>query len=168
MPQVAVINPDIYLETERGRIWTPERGKEAWAKSFAALEAALRGSIDLGNRVLIVCGLQGAGKSHWIDLYASNYAPCICFDAALPGARHRKPIIDIAHQWNADVHAIWIDVPLDVAKMRNAQRPVDKRVPDESIESVASLFEPPTIEEGFTSVVRVQSGSTDQSPSQTG
>ncbi|WP_346430301.1 AAA family ATPase [Cupriavidus basilensis] len=153
---IQVINPDAFLETAKGRVWTPERSKAAWSSSFAALEHALAGHVESPPQILVVCGVQGAGKSYWISRHAHEHAPCICFDAALPGARHRKPIIDIARQRNAAIHAIWIDTPLNVAKIRNAQRPVDKRVPDESIESVASLFEPPTVEEGFASITRIQ------------
>ncbi|WP_346779559.1 AAA family ATPase [Burkholderia sp. Ac-20345] len=93
-----------------------------------------------------MCGVQGAGKSYWIDRHAYAYAPCIRVDAALPGAIHSKPIIDIARRHNAEAHAIWIDVPMDIAKERNAQRPADQRVPHASIESAASLFEPPAVE----------------------
>lgn len=156
MNDIQVINPDAFLETATGRLWTPERSQAAWSSSFSALEVALDSFGGNPPRVLIVCGIQGAGKSHWIRLHAQTYAPCICFDAALPGARHRKPIIEISRQRHAEVHAIWIDTPLDVAKMRNAQRPVDERVPDPSLESVASLFEPPVVEEGFASVTRIQ------------
>jgi predicted kinase len=155
MRRVQVINPDSYLETETGRLWTPERDKAAWSRCFAALELALATSLEPPPRVLIVCGLQGAGKSHWIESNALDYAPCICFDAALPGAKHRRPIVELALQRNADVLAIWIDTPLHIAKKRNAERPEDKRVPDESIESVASLFEPPELGEGFSSVIRI-------------
>ncbi|NHV26105.1 AAA family ATPase [Burkholderia sp. D-99] len=153
---IQVINPDTFLETATGRVWTPERSKAAWSSSFAALESALASHAENPPPILVVCGVQGAGKSHWIGTHAHEYAPCICFDAALPGARHRKPIIDIARQRNAAVHAIWIDTPLDVAKARNARRPADERVPDGSIESVASLFEPPTVDEGFASITRIK------------
>ncbi|EHP40206.1 hypothetical protein OR16_27442 [Cupriavidus basilensis OR16] len=155
MDRIRIINPDAYLETPAGRVWTPERSQLAWSSSFAALEQALIEMRDLQPRVLIVCGLQGAGKSHWLAHHASDYAPCIGFDAALPGARHRSPIIEIARRRSAEALAIWIDTPLAVAKMRNADRPADKRVPDESIESVGNLFEPPCIEEGFSKVLRV-------------
>ncbi|VWC77286.1 MULTISPECIES: AAA family ATPase [Burkholderia] len=156
MTNLQVINPDTFLETPDGRLWTPERSKAAWSSSFAALEDALAGHGKNPPRLLVVCGVQGAGKSYWIDRHAHAYAPCICFDAALPGARHRKPVIDVARRYDAEVHAIWIDVPLDIAKERNARRPADQRVPDASIESVASLFAPPTVAEGFASVTRIQ------------
>ncbi|WP_246692865.1 hypothetical protein [Methylobacterium sp. WL64] len=45
-----------------------------------------------------------------------------------------------------------IRVPLDVALERNRQRRADAIVPEASIRTVASLFEPPTVEEGFSRV----------------
>ncbi|MBW5415305.1 ATP-binding protein [Pseudomonas sp. MAG002Y] len=155
METVQVINPDLFLETEAGRVWTPERSKRAWADSFEALEQSLSGADKSSTRLLIVCGLQGSGKSQWIKDYAQNYAPCVCFDAALPGVRHRKPILDVASKYGVEALAIWIDTPIEIAKQRNLTRQLDKRVPDESIESVARLFEPPRYDEGFSEVIRV-------------
>ncbi len=148
------INPDTFLQTELGRVWTPERNAEAWRRSFEALDAVLeRGE---ASEVVVVCGLQGAGKSTWIDrqLYAKAV---IYFDAALPGARHRKPIVDIARQRQAKIRAVWINVPLSIALERNALRPLDQIVPEENIRSVASRFEPPSVAEGFEAVTVVGS-----------
>lgn len=47
---------------------------------------------------------------------------------------------------------VLIRVPLDVALERNRQRRADAIVPEASIRTVASLFEPPTVEEGFSRV----------------
>ena len=152
---VQVINPDLFLETEAGRVWTPERSKRAWADSFEALEQSLSDADKSSTRLLIVCGLQGAGKSQWIRDYAKDYAPCVCFDAALPGARHRKPILDMANKHGLETLAVWIDTPIEIAKQRNLTRQLYKRVPDESIESVARLFEPPQRNEGFSEVIRI-------------
>lgn len=159
MPSVQVVNPDAFLETPTGRWWTPERGKEAWFLSYQALENMLAESNEgKPGTVLIVCGLQGSGKSSWIERHAEQYAPCICFDAALPGACHRQPIIQIAQRHAARIIAIWIDAALDVALQRNALRRVDEKVPDDSILSVAKLFEAPTIAEGFAEVIRIKNG----------
>ena len=153
---VEIINPDAFLETPSGRIWTPERNKDAWASCFQQLERGLQQPAPGGvHRLLIVCGVQGAGKSHWIHLNARHYAPCIVFDAALPGIRHRRPILELASRYGTDLIAVWIDTPIEVALARNALRAADKRVPEASIRSVAALFEPPSVEEGFCKVLRV-------------
>ena len=153
MMTATTINPDTFLQTEVGRVWTPERNAEAWRRSFEALDATLkRGE---ASDVVVVCGLQGAGKSTWIDRQLDIKA-VVYFDAALPGARHRKPIIDIARQRLAKIRAVWINVALSTALERNALRPLDQIVPEESIRSVASQFEPPSVDEGFEAVTIVE------------
>lgn len=59
-----VINPDDFLETDVGRVWTLQRNIEAWQSAFAALERIL--TETPGAQAVVVCGLQGAGKSTWI------------------------------------------------------------------------------------------------------
>lgn len=156
-PHVVRIDPDVFLQTPAGRVWTPERSQEAWRRAYEALRDALAAEAVERRRVVIVCGLQGAGKSSWIERHASRYAPGIFFDAALPGARHRAQIVEIARQCDAKLWAVWINTPLDVALRRNAQRPVDERVPEDAIHSVAALFEPPTLSEGFEDIIVVDS-----------
>ncbi|CAN2533000.1 hypothetical+protein [Methylocapsa aurea] len=150
------IDPDDFLETSVGRVWTPERSRQAWNDAFDALRGAL--AVRSDREVLVVCGLQGAGKSTWVVENARSYAPCICFDAALPGARHRAPIIEICLEHRARARAIWIKTQLEVALKRNASRPLDQRVPEASIRSVSELFEPPSLSEGFFEVVVVENG----------
>ncbi len=145
-----VINPDHFLHTESGRLWTVERSKDAWEQCYATLKRILPES--QGQRtVVIVCGLQGAGKSTWIAKEKLR-SGVIYFDAALPGARHRQPIIDIALAAGAVVEAVWIKVPLSVALTRNALRDKDVQVPEASIRSVSEQFEAPTLAEGFERV----------------
>lgn len=146
---MATIDPDSFLQTDAGRVWTAERNREAWRRSLEALEAALESGS--ASRVIVVCGLQGAGKSTWIARQTNTDA-AIYFDAALPGARHRKPIVDIARKCRARVEAVWVKVPLPIALERNAARPQDHIVPEASIRSVASRFEPPSPEEGFDDI----------------
>ena len=83
MSGIRVIDLDAFLETEAGRVWTPERNAEAWRQAFAAL----RGWLESGTvvQVVVVCGLQGAGKSTWIARQQAQ-AGTIYFDAALPYA----------------------------------------------------------------------------------
>ncbi len=63
-------------------------------------------------------------------------------------------MLELARQYGADAIAIWIDTPIDVALARNARRAPDKQVPEASVRSVAALFEPPSMGEGFSKVVR--------------
>jgi predicted kinase len=146
------INPDHYLQTPSGRVWTPERNTVAWEQAYVQLTSALAGA---PRTLYLVCGLQGAGKSSWIEVNMSRLAPCVFFDAALPRAVHRLPAITIARSTGARARCVWMDTPLEIALKRNAERREDERVPESSIRSVAAQFEPPSVSEGFIEVVRV-------------
>jgi predicted kinase len=148
MPET--INPDDFLETERGRVWTAERDIEAWRQAFSVLESTLQSG--RASRIIVVCGLQGAGKSTWISTRPPG-GDVVYFDAALPGSKHRRPLIEIAQRYGVVIEAVWIKVSLALALERNARREIDKVVPEASIRSVAARFEPPSIEEGFSSVM---------------
>lgn len=160
-PHPIVINPDHFLQTERGRVWTPERSRIAWQQSYDALRTVISTpSDDLRSwTVIIVCGLQGAGKSTWISKQPVR-SGVVYFDAALPAARHRAPIIEIARSANAQVEIVWIKVPLSVALARNAQRNDDEQVSQASIQSVAELFENPTTAEGAAKVYVIETSLT--------
>ncbi len=148
--QRMIINPDDFLETDLGRVWTAERNEAAWARSYAALEQALT-CYPRPERVILVCGIQGSGKTSWIA--SQPVCPAtVYFDAALPGIRHRARIIVIAKQADIPIEAVWIDTPLAMALDRNARRPADKVVPEAAILSVAGQFEPPSLTEGFARI----------------
>ncbi len=142
-----VIDPDDFLETADGRIWTVERNAAAWAQAYEKLETCLADPSFTG-RVVIVCGVQGAGKTHWIAAQPAS-SGTVYFDAALPGARHRAPLVAIARRHGVSIDVVWIDTPLATALARNACRSPDKRVPTDAILSVAGQFEPPAGAEGF-------------------
>ena len=148
------INPDDFLETPEGRVWTPERNAEAWAQSYQALKQALARYPRI-LRIILVCGIQGSGKTTWITAQPDR-TDVIYFDAALPGTRHRKGIIEIAKERGVPIDAVWIKVPLATALDRNSQRDPDKRVSDAAIQSVANQFEEPTEAEGFGQVLIVE------------
>ncbi|MGY8605964.1 hypothetical protein ACTVH1_09710 [Gluconobacter cerinus] len=147
--ETTLINPDVFLETDTGRIWMPERNVQAWQCAFAALQRLL--STAPGAATIVVCGLQGAGKSTWVATQLPQ-SKKVYFNAALPGAKHRQPIIDIARSADAMLEAVRTRVSLDTTLAQNALRAPDKKVPKKSILSVHSLLEPPTIKEGFGSV----------------
>lgn len=152
IPEFKWINPDDFLETPNGRCWTAERNKVAWKESFALLEKTLADRHRFDRRLYVVCGIQGAGKSTWIQRNAKDLAPCVFFDAALPRAVHRAPLVAIARAANVDAYAVWLNISLEKALLRNARREESVRVPVESIAAVASQFESPSVAEGFRQV----------------
>ncbi len=124
--------------------------------SYAALEHAIIVS-PAPMRIVVVCGVQGAGKSTWIASQPASQSR-IYFDAALPAARHRQKLIRTAKELGAAVEAVWIDTPLDIAIERNAARTPDKIVPVTSIVAVAGQFDESTVAEGFDCIAVYKGG----------
>lgn len=151
------LNPDHYLQTESGRIFTPERNAAAWEQLYRDLDEALKngeGRVSL----YVVLGVQGSGKSTWIAENSGRLGEGAVFvDAALPGARHRARILSAAEAAGTRAIAIWINVPLETALSRNRLRPQDEQVPEDVIRYVFSNFEPPSIDEGFVEIHSVES-----------
>lgn len=143
------INPDDYLETEFGREYTPERNRQAWELAYERLRSALSGAKS-GAHVYVVMGVQGAGKSRWVSENLGRLGRrAIVFDAALPARRHRERLLGIAREYATPVIAIFVNTSLELALARNARRSADKRVPEDALNSVFSMLEPPTEDEGF-------------------
>ena len=160
-PASECINPDDFLQTPAGRVWTPERNKHAWAQAFTALRLALshpsERALPYSLRPLyVVCGIQGAGKTTWIRNNWGRLAPCVFFDAALPRAIHRAPLVKMAEEAGTRAYAVWVVASVSQALSRNAQRTEDERVPESAIRAVAEQFEEPTVAEGFVNVLNIR------------
>ncbi|MGH1416728.1 MAG: hypothetical protein ACRBB0_24785 [Pelagimonas sp.] len=147
------INPDHYLNVDGIRLWTAERSERAWASAYAGFEAAL--TARNGNAtVYLVCGMQGAGKTTWVENRPDNDNE-IYFDAALPAREHRMPLIQLARGNCKKLVSVWIDTPISMAKQRNKSRRADHVVPESSLVAVAERFEPPSTSEGFDTCFRI-------------
>jgi len=145
-------NPDDYLETSTGRVFTPERSAVAFERAYEDLESALRRASP-DARLFLVVGVQGAGKTTWVQQHADALGgSAFFFDAALPRAVHRARALSIARACGVPAVAVWVQAPLEVALTRNQLRRADHRVPDAAIHSVHSMMEPPSISEGFVEV----------------
>ena len=156
-----VYNPDDYLWTPEGRVFTDERNSAAWEQIYLDIEAFLVSS-GPGCTFHVVMGVQGAGKTTWIRTHHNALGPRAVFlDAALPAARHRARAVKLAKRFRARAVAVWINLPVELALARNAQRPVDEIVPEEAIRSVFGLIEQPTLNEGFDEVLVVDGGAHD-------
>lgn len=147
------INPDHYLETEQGRLFTPQRSAAAWELAYRDLDKALSVSSPT-TKLYVVVGVQAAGKSSWIQQNAAALGgDAVFFDAALPKAGHRERAIQIARSHGVPVVCVWLKADLQTALQRNALRRADHQVPEEVVRSVFAMFEPPSVQEGF---VRIQ------------
>jgi predicted kinase len=151
------LNPDHFLQTEQGRVFTPERNAAAWEQLYAVLSSAL----TLAHRpVVLVVGVQGSGKSTWIERESTRSGDTIYIDATLATRERRARAIRIARDFGAPISAVWIKVALETALQRNRLRQADQIVPDFAIENVFQLFEAPTLDEGFDNVVIVDNHNT--------
>ena len=148
------INPDHFLQTDNGRVVTPERNQAAWEESYEALDAALR-SADPSTKVYVLVGPQGAGKSTWAKSIAPTLPRPIVFDAILVKKAERQPILAAARSHSVEAVAVWFKTPLEVCLSRNASRPPDEVVSAQAVRNVHSAIEPPSIAEGFTQVIEV-------------
>jgi len=127
----------------------------AWQLAYSELQARL-GDSRSEMTLYVVCGIQGSGKTTWIERNAAHLGPTsIFFDAALPARRHRARALEMARAVGATAVAVWLNVPLEVALQRNSERREDERVPEEALRSVASILEPPSLKEGFAEVVEI-------------
>ncbi|SDJ09873.1 AAA domain-containing protein [Pseudomonas delhiensis] len=143
------INPDHFLETPDGRLYTPERSALAWRQAYAALDRALA-SAPAGSTLFLVIGVQGGGKTAWVQRHAAALGDtAYFFDAALPGAAHRRQALETAARHGVPVVAVWLDTALELALARNRARREDHRVPEAAIRSVHARFEAPQASEGF-------------------
>lgn len=149
----AIVSPDNYLLTKDGEyVWSPDRVKEAWRKSYEALKA--RGKDPKYNKVVLMVGIPASGKSTWIK---NNKEPgAVYFDATFTNQRARKPVIKMAKDHGMKVDAVVMDTPINVCKDRNSCRTTDRAVPDDVIERMASQLagDPPKMREGFDNIRR--------------
>jgi predicted kinase len=150
------LNPDHYLQTETGRVFTVERNAVAWERLYAELLTALK---VRPRPIIMVIGVQGAGKSTWTRNALCEPCDAIYVDAAFPTKSSRSRVIEMAKAAGVQVSAVWIKVPLETALRRNRSRPADEIVPDDAVENVFRIFEPPSLSEGFQEVIIVAGGS---------
>jgi hypothetical protein len=150
-----VFNPDDYLWTPEGRVYTDERNAAAWDQMYADLNAVLRPATP-ATCLYVVMGVQGGGKTTWIRKNYDSLGPSAIFvDAAVPARRHRERILALAKRAAVRTVAVWVNTPLDQALAQNLQRPDDEVVPEFAVRSVFDLLEAPCHEEGFDEVIVV-------------
>ena len=84
-----VFNPDDYLNTPEGRVFTNERNAVAWENLYSEMEAVFRTATS-DTCLFVVMGVQGAGKTTWIrNNHEALGDSAVFLDAALPARRHR-------------------------------------------------------------------------------
>jgi predicted kinase len=123
-------------------------------------------------------GLQGCGKSTWVDLHlAATHdvvskdrwpnarrrearqqrvvaellaaGRSVVVDNTNPSPAERAALVTVARALGTPVRAVWIDTPPSLCRERNARRTGRARVPDVGLAATLARFVPPTTDEGF-------------------
>jgi predicted kinase len=150
-----VISPEALREQGPGR---PEEDVgEAWAEAHRALRGAL--ADEQVERVLVMVGIPGAGKSTWLASRPHDPST-VAFDAVFADRKRRAAIARRIRGAGKDAIAVWLRTPLHVCLERNATRPAWRMVPEAFLRrvDVQLRLAPPTPLEGWSRVLTVLHG----------
>jgi predicted kinase len=134
---------------------------------------------------VILCGIQGAGKSSFyrerffrthvrinLDMLRTRHREKLLLRACLDGKqafvvdntnatrKDRERYLVPAREHGFRIVGYWFDVPLADALRRNQARPEDERVPAGAIAATSRRLEPLRLDEGFEHLYRVRLGET--------
>ena len=134
----------------------PGSGKSAWFKKQSIVPLS---SDQL--RVILADdedeqGFQGdvfRALRYLLEVRLDLNRPLTYIDATNLVREQRRDFIEIAQRRNCSIEALFFDVPLEVCLERNRNRL--RQVPEDVMQKMAANLEPPTLEEGFTRIVRV-------------
>ena len=149
------INPDHFLQTPAGRVWTAELNARAWERCLAALPRALSMARRRRGVLYVLVGAQGCGKSSWARTRKAVEPACVVFDAILVKRCERAPILAEAAAQDVPAIAVWFRTPLEICLARNAARPPDEVADEQGLRNVFAALEPPAQDEGFAAVLVV-------------
>jgi predicted kinase len=139
----------------------------------------------MGQEIVVMVGLQGAGKSTYCQRYFSvrytyiskdrlrnNRRPqrrqmqlveealkrgeSVVVDNTHPSPVERSPLIQLAQRWQIPIRAVFLDTPAEICEQRNQLRPEGKKVPQVGLYATRKIFQVPSLEEGFTEVLIVR------------
>ena len=137
-------------------IGLPGSGKSAWFKKQSIMPLS---SDQL--RVILADdedeqGFQGdvfRALRYLLEVRLDLNRPLTYIDATNLVREQRRDFIEVAQRRNCSTEALFFDVPLEVCLERNRNRL--RQVPEDVMQKMAANLEPPTLEEGFTRIVRV-------------
>ena len=101
---------------------------------------------DINRRVFAVL-------RHLLKYRLELRRPVTYIDATSLTPSERRPYIKLAEIYDAEIEAVFFDVPVEECQRRNRLR--NRVVPDEAILRMAEKLVPPSLEEGFARVIGV-------------
>ena len=124
-----------------------------------------RRSVDMAITLTLICGLPNAGKTtfsskfenvlHVDDIGTTEKLIAairplndVIVEGVFPFARSRRKVAETAVGRRV---CIWLDTPLEECKRRENRGRSDK-----ALENASRLFEPPTIDEGWDEIIRIE------------
>ncbi len=134
-------------------VGVPGSGKSTWAK---AQQCQVLSSDDFR---LLLCGDETNQNIHQRVFAAMRHVlrarlqvgPArTVIDATNLRLRDRRPWIQVAHKFGAQVEAVYFDAPLSFALARNQMR--ERKVPEDVIRKMHAAMQLPTMAEGFDEV----------------
>ena len=153
MPHPTHIGPDQYLDLSGNVAVSLGDVVAAWELAYSALEKLLR-PLGSAGALYMVFGLQGAGKTTWIERNAPKLAANSVFlDGPLPSRAKRARAINIARSAGCKVVAVWVNTPFEVALEQNSKRSGLACIREEAIRHVRGQLEPPSQDEGFNEII---------------
>lgn len=149
MPNL-LISPDHFLINESGLYeWTPQRAHKAWQRSYKLLSQGMASGEY--NRVTIMCGPPGSGKSTAANAHLKEVDNTIIFDATFKNRKARKQILKMVKKTDLSLTCIVMNTDLNTCIERNETRSPDRKIPKDIIENMYNSLQEsmPTLEEGF-------------------
>ena len=142
---------------------TPGSGKSTWFKNqnFPANQTVRVSMDDIREELTGDVTDQSKNaevaieaKSRWEKALVSG-VPIVVWDATNTRRKYRKPLITVAKDNGYETVCVWFDLPLEVAKKRNAGR--DRVVPEHVLERMYNSLQqiPPSRDEGFDIIQRI-------------
>lgn len=137
------------------------------------------------QELVVMVGLQGAGKSRWVAehlagthvVVSKDHWPnarrrearqqrvvaallaegaSVVVDNTSPSPAERAPLVALAADAGVPARAVFLDVPLETCRARNEAREGRARVPLVGLHSAAGRLVPPSTAEGFSEVTVLQ------------
>jgi predicted kinase len=129
----------------------PGSGKSTYAEGKPVLSSdAIRVLLADDETDQTVHGRVFAALRYLLTERLEIHRPITYIDATHLTRAERAPYIKIAREYDAEIEAIFFDVPLEVCLERNRTRA--RQVPEDALVKMSAKLRPPSYDEGFARI----------------